>query len=283
MCYTFEVFRRLDSVQSLPNDTIQLRALPRAAASLVACLCVVGAMAGAQTAKNTETVTYALRFVYVNQQVQQQIAGEREAIHPRATQLPDFTRTDRTRVHRIRQQANLRGILTSAAARGDSDDLGIVRLTAPLGSPALWVVGGQDVVPTMPTGGRSPSRGARAATADFGLLLKLTAWRLEAGAVRVRTESTVRAPDFGNSTIRGGEFVPAIVNRRADSFVDLRVGQRFVLTGVVDADLMNKLGRVPRVARDRIFKRLEAARNARSGRELVLVVTVESIQVAAGA
>ncbi len=65
--------------------------------------------------------------------------------------------------------------------------------------------------------------------------------QLPNGLLRVRVKPRVQTVDFGNSTTRGGKFVPAIVTRQINRSIDLKPGQSFAITGLLNDQVVQLL------------------------------------------
>lgn len=56
----------------------------------------------------------------------------------------------------------------------------------------------------------------------------------------------VQTMDFGNSTTRGGKFIPAIVTRQTNRSIDLKPGQSFAITGLLNTNWSSNSPASPR-------------------------------------
>jgi Flp pilus assembly secretin CpaC len=248
-----------------------------ASAFRVACLVASVVVAHPQNREPKGEVTFVLRFLQANQESRDTFATKREAIRGSLGQN-SFERTDAMRVHLFGENSRLEEDLSSLKSRGSLEDLSTVRMRAPAGAEALWVVGGEDILPTIPVDGASAAPELREFRRDFGLRLSLVAWPLPDGRLRVRVRPTVTAVDFGQSTVRGGRFEPTLVSRRMDTYLDVKLGQSFAVTGALDTDLLAKLDRSEGVSNDRLFQAIDERHKARPGTSLVLLITPESVE-----
>jgi pilus assembly protein CpaC len=252
---------------------------------VIQALCLTGSLvvAQAQSPESKGEVTFVLRFLQANQESRNTFATKREAIRGSLSQA-SFERTDAMRVHLFRENSRLDEDVSSLKSQGAIEDLSTVHMKAPLGAEALWVIGGEDVVPTIPVDGAAPETLQQGPEfrRDFGLRLSLIAWALPDGGLRVRVQPTVTAVDFGESIVRRGRFEPKLISRRIDTFVDVKPGQSFAVTGALDADLLGKLERAESVANDRLFQSIDNRHKARPGTSLVLLVTPEIVETKPG-
>ena len=83
------------------------------------------------------------------------------------------------------------------------------------------------------------------------------------GMLRVRVTPRVQTVDFGRSTTRDGQFVPAIVTRQTNRVVDLQPGQSFAITGVLNDEVVRQLQKVPELGNQRLMQALLSARTRR--------------------
>jgi pilus assembly protein CpaC len=204
----------------------------------------------------------------------------------RAQQAVDFQRDDQMSVHILRENAPLDAIVAAQRNRNDLDIVSLPKMTTTAGLEAHFVIGGRYPVPTVddpaaPAGQSRDSNGAgRGGTAprsEFGLRLSLRPTPLPNGMLRVRVTPRVQTVDFGRSTTRDGQFVPAIVTRQTNRVVDLQPGQSFAITGVLNDEVVRQLQKVPELNNQRLMQALLNARTRRPGSNLVVLVTPQVI------
>ena len=87
----------------------------------------------------------------------------------------------------------------------------------------------------------------------------------------------VQTVDFGNSTSRGGQFVPAIVTRQINRAIDLKPGQSFAITGLLNDQVVQQLKCVPDLQNKHPMKSILNARIRRPTGNLVVLVTPQIV------
>ena len=157
-------------------------------------------------------------------------------------------------------------------------------MTTTAGVEAHFLIGGRYSVPTIDDPSATPlaeSDGtAKAAPAlprsEFGIRLSMRPIPLPNGLLRVRVKPRVQTVDFGNSTARAGKFVPAIVTRQINRSIDLKPGQSFAITGILNDEIVQQLKRLPDLENRRLMKSILSARTRRPAGNLLVLVTPQS-------
>lgn len=256
-----------------------------AATLFAVCGLVVSATAQSSNLGEAAGVTFETRLTQANPATLQALSGERG---PRQRGRPEpsagraFATPDRGQVFVLRKQFRPGEFERAQRNPNAFERMTTLRLQAPLGREALYLVGSRERVPTVenpagrrPTGDAAVGVSANSAgpERDFGLLLRFLAVGLPDGGLRIRVRPTVTSPEFGQSTEKNGRFVPAIKTRGIDTYVDVDPGQTFAITGLIGpatADRLDKLDKTKRqVHMDAILDR----RRTKPNHELVILVT----------
>jgi pilus assembly protein CpaC len=154
-------------------------------------------------------------------------------------------------------------------------------LTAISGHQAAFRAGGQFPYPTI----TSTTTGATTPTitfAPFGVQLQFTPTVLAHGIIDLHIIPTVSELDFGNAVQISGTVVPSIVDRTADTRVELRDGQSFAIAGLLSADGRRSISQLPWVGSVPVLGTLfRSALFQNNETDLVIVVTPHLVSPAA--
>jgi pilus assembly protein CpaC len=108
----------------------------------------------------------------------------------------------------------------------------------------------------------------------YGVKLEFTPNVLPDGTIQLKVSPEVSALDYTNEVVISGYTVPAINTRRADTEVELRSGQSFVISGLLDNRTSDQLSKIPGIGDVPILGKLFQSRNStHSVVELAVVVT----------
>jgi pilus assembly protein CpaC len=108
----------------------------------------------------------------------------------------------------------------------------------------------------------------------FGVKVDFTPIVTPDGAIRLKVNPEVSTLDFSNAVTISGFTVPALSTRRAETEVELRNGQSFVVSGILDHRTTQNLSSIPGIASIPILGQLFRSKQLqRSVVELVVIVT----------
>ncbi len=157
-------------------------------------------------------------------------------------------------------------------------------LTTLSGQPARFLSGGEFPVPIAQAAGTGSS--APVITIQFkpyGVKVDFTPIVNADGTIHLKIMPEVSTLDYSNSIEIEGFNIPALSTRRAESEVELKDGQSFVLTGLLDRRTQDVLANLPGIASIPIIGQLFRSKNlSHSTTELVMVVTASVIDPLAG-
>jgi pilus assembly protein CpaC len=92
--------------------------------------------------------------------------------------------------------------------------------------------------------------------------------------IRLRVRPEVSTLDFGNGITLSGFRIPALSTRRAETDVELRDGQSFVIAGLLDNVTQDNTAAIPLLSRVPIIGNLFKSRSERTERtELMVLIT----------
>jgi pilus assembly protein CpaC len=142
-------------------------------------------------------------------------------------------------------------------------------LTALSGETADFLAGGEFPIPL--------SQGLGSTTVEFkkyGVSLSYTPTVLSNGRISLRVRPEVSELSAQGAVTIGGNQIPALTVRRAETTVELGSGQSFMIAGLMSNNAQNTLKRTPGLADVPILSNLFKSTNFRKGEtELVIVVT----------
>ncbi|MGI4854135.1 MAG: type II and III secretion system protein family protein [Janthinobacterium lividum] len=152
-------------------------------------------------------------------------------------------------------------------------------LTTLSGGTAKFLSGGEFPIPVVQ--GTAAAGGAPTVTIQFrpyGVKVDFLPIINVDGSIRLKVAPEVSTLDYANAVTISGFTVPALSTRRADTEIELKDGQSFVLSGLLDRRATENLGRVPGISKVPILGELfRSHNNTHSLTELVFVVTANII------
>jgi len=148
-------------------------------------------------------------------------------------------------------------------------------LTAISGQSARFLSGGEFPFPVAQ--GSSTAGSAAPISISFrpyGVKVDFTPTVSTDGSIHLKVSPEVSTLDFANAVTISGFTIPALSTRRAETEVELRSGQSFVVSGLLDHRTTESLSRVPGISNIPILGQLFRSKNFNhSVVELVVIVT----------
>ena len=109
---------------------------------------------------------------------------------------------------------------------------------------------------------------------DYGVKVDFLPTVEPDGTINMKVTPEVSALDYSNAVTIAGYTLPAISTRRADTRVDLRNGQSFVVSGLLDNRTIDQMEKIPGVGDIPILGKLFQSKTANhSVTELAIIVT----------
>jgi pilus assembly protein CpaC len=146
-------------------------------------------------------------------------------------------------------------------------------ITAISGQSASFLSGGEFPFPVI----QGASSGFTSVTIQFrpyGVKLGFTPNVLPDGTIQLKVSPEVSALDYANSVVISGYTIPALSTRRAETEVELKSGQSFVISGLLDNRTTDLLEKVPGIGDIPILGKLFQSRSSsHSVDELAVIVT----------
>ncbi len=183
------------------------------------------------------------------------------------------TLSDLLNLFYFNRSLNLGAIIKDLQAKGILQILAEPSLTTIDGQPAKFLAGGEFPFPVV----QGSSGGTTSITIMFkqyGVKLEFTPYVNPDGTVRIKVSPEVSALDFTNAVTISGYTIPAISTRRADTEVELKNGQSFGISGLLDHRITDSLSKIPGIAEIPILGQLFRSKNLNhSVSELFVIVT----------
>jgi len=168
---------------------------------------------------------------------------------------------------------NLGVIIKDLQTKGILQILAEPSLTTIDGQPAKFLAGGEFPFPVV----QGSSGGTTSITIQFkqyGVRLEFTPFVNPDGTVRLKVNPEVSALDFTNAVTISGYTIPAISTRRAETEVELKNGQSFGISGLLDHRITDNLSKMPGISEIPILGQLFRSKNLNhSVTELFVIVT----------
>ncbi len=146
-------------------------------------------------------------------------------------------------------------------------------LTALSGQSAKFLSGGEFPFPVV-QGGTGSAVAVTISFRSYGVKMDFTPTVNEDGSIRLKVAPEVSTLDYTNSVTISGFTIPAISTRRAETEVELRSGQSFALSGLLDHRTTESLNQIPGISNVPILGKLFVSKQYNhSVVELVVLVT----------
>jgi pilus assembly protein CpaC len=146
-------------------------------------------------------------------------------------------------------------------------------LSAMSGQKASFLSGGEFPFPVV----QPSTTGAIAVTIQFrpyGVRLDFTPNVLPDGTIQLKVSPEVSTLDYTNEVDIAGYVIPAISTRRADTEVELKSGQSFAISGLLDRRTTDQLEKIPGIGDIPILGKLfQSKSSTHSVSELAVIVT----------
>jgi len=191
----------------------------------------VGAGAANRTSAMTPTVPGAAASGIV-----QDAIGLLATASPSATILAQLVNTGRN---------SLDVVVTALEEQGVVRRLAEPNLVALSGEEAMFLAGGEFPVPVAQPGGAGAVPVITVQWKQYGVRLFFVPTVLRNGIISMRIEPEVSDLDYVNATIISGITIPSILSRRTRTTVELREGQAFGISGLIQTKDRRVIDQVP--------------------------------------
>jgi pilus assembly protein CpaC len=141
------------------------------------------------------------------------------------------------------------------------------------GLPARFLSGGEFPVPVV-QGGLGTTAAITVVYRPYGVKVDFTPTVNDDGSIRLKIAPEVSTLDYTNAVTISGFSIPALATRRAETEVQIRDGQTFMISGLLDHRTTENMARIPGIADVPILGELFKSKGiTHSITELVLIVT----------
>jgi len=146
-------------------------------------------------------------------------------------------------------------------------------LTAISGEKASFLAGGEFPYPVV-QGGTGGFTSVTIQFRPYGVRVDFTPTVLPDGTIQLKVAPEVSALDYSNEVVISGYTIPAISTRRAETVVQLKDGQSFAISGLLDNRTTDQLQKIPGIGDIPILGKLFQTRvTNHSNDELAVIVT----------
>jgi pilus assembly protein CpaC len=150
-------------------------------------------------------------------------------------------------------------------------------LTARSGQRAQFLSGGEFPFPVV-QGGTSNGTAITIQFRPYGVKMEFTPVVTDDGTILLKVSPEVSALDYSNAVTISGYTIPALSTRRADTEVELRNGQTFAISGLLDHRTTEILSKIPGISNVPLLGQLFRSKNiSHSVVELVVLVHAQIV------
>ncbi len=181
---------------------------------------------------------------------------------------------------------NIGATLRALQDKGILQVLAEPNLTTINGQPAKFLAGGEFPFPVI----QGSNGGFTSVTIQFrpyGVKLEFTPYVNPDGTIRLKVSPEVSALDYTNAVKISGYTIPALSTRKADTEIELKNGQSFAISGLLDHRITDDLSKIPGIGDIPILGQLFRSRNLNhTTTELIVIVTptvVQPLEIPTGA
>ena len=150
-------------------------------------------------------------------------------------------------------------------------------ITTLSGLPARFLSGGEFPFPVV-QGGTGNSTAISIQFRPYGVEVAFTPTVNPDGSIRLKLSPEVSTLDYSNAVTISGFTIPALSTRRAETEVEIRDGQSFIVSGLLDHRTTESMSKVPGIASIPVLGQLFRSRILNhSVAELVIIVTASVV------
>ncbi len=156
-------------------------------------------------------------------------------------------------------------------------------LTSLHGRTARFLAGGEFPYPIVQPGGAGSVPTVTVQFRPYGVKLEFTPFVNSDGTIRLKVAPEVSALDYTNEVVIAGYSLPALSTRRAETEVELKDGQSFGISGILDNRITDTLSKMPGIGDIPVLGVLFRSKNLNhSTMELIVIVTPKIIDSLSG-
>ncbi|MES2391910.1 MAG: type II and III secretion system protein family protein [Acidobacteriota bacterium] len=147
-------------------------------------------------------------------------------------------------------------------------------LTTLSGKAANFLAGGEFPFPVVQPGGTGSAPIVTVQFRPYGVKVDFTPTANEDGTIHLKIAPEVSTLDYTNAVTISGITIPSLSTRRAQTEVEIRDGESFVISGLLNHSVTDQLSKIPGISNIPILGQLFRSKNLNhSTSELIIVVT----------
>ncbi len=150
-------------------------------------------------------------------------------------------------------------------------------ISALSGHVASFLSGGEFPFPMVQPGSSGSSATVTVQLMPYGVQLSFEPTVLDDGTIRLHVQPQVSALDYSNEAQIDGYTIPGLDTREAETDIELRDGQSFALSGLLDHRITNEFSSMPGISSIPIIGRFFKSKSAQSSTTDLLVVVTAAI------
>lgn len=151
-------------------------------------------------------------------------------------------------------------------------------LTTMSGIPARFLSGGEFPFPVAQGGGAGTSVAISIQFRPYGVKVDFTPTVNSDGSIHLKVMPEVSTLDYTNAVTISGFTIPALSTRRTETEVELKDGESYAISGLLDRRASDNLSKTPGIANIPILGEIFKSKNLNhTTAELVVVVTVSIV------
>lgn len=157
------------------------------------------------------------------------------------------------------------------------------KLTTLHGKTARFLAGGEFPYPIVQPGGAGSVPTVTVQFRPYGVKLEFTPYVNSDGTIRLKVAPEVSALDYTNEVVIAGYSLPALSTRRAETEIELKDGETFGISGILDNRTTDTLSKMPGIGDIPILGQLFRSKSLnRSTMELAVIVTPKIVETLRG-
>jgi pilus assembly protein CpaC len=217
-------------------------------------------------------------FNATTQQFPSTITASTPVVNPAGGTVQTVTASDMLNLFLYIGKANFGATVKALEQKQILQILAEPTLTAMSGQPAKFLSGGEFPFPIVQGGVAGAAQAITIQFRPYGVRLDFTPTVNEDGTIRLKIAPEVSSLDFSNAVTISGFVVPALSTKRAETEIEIRSGQSFALSGLLDHRTTENLSQIPGISRVPIIGKLFIAKSySHSTVELMVMVTATII------
>ncbi len=151
-------------------------------------------------------------------------------------------------------------------------------LTTMSGVPARFLSGGEFPFPVAQGGGTGTSVAITIQFRPYGVKVDFTPTVNEDGTIHLKIAPEVSTLDYTNAVVISGFTIPALSTRRTETEVELKDGDSYAISGLLDRRATDSLSKTPGIASVPLLGEIFKSKNLNhSTTELIIVVTASVV------